>query len=400
VTRVLFLTESFHPVLGGGEQHVLRLSRLLAAAGMPSTVVTRQSEASWPREEQLSGVRVIRVPPSGPARSGKYRMVPAAVRALMRESRGYDVLVVRGTRVLGLPGLLAARGLGKRVVLQAEVNGEMSGEVYTWGRHQRGSPAARLVFAAVAARNRWMRDADAFVAMSRTIAAEFAAAGVPERRIALIPHGVDLQRFRPASAEERTALRERLSLPARACLVAYTGRLLRGKGLETLLEAFSSARARCPELFLLLVGSGAGQSLSIEGLLRARAAEPDLAGHVAFAGHVEDVADHLRAADVFAFPSLFEALGLSLVEAAACGLACVGSRTGGIVDVLEHEQSGLLVAPGDAEALAAALVELGSDAALRGRLGAAARARAQAGFDEEEAASAYRTLFSELHGRA
>jgi glycosyltransferase involved in cell wall biosynthesis len=400
LTRVLFLTESFHPVLGGGEQHVLRLSRRLAGAGLPSLVVTRQSDASWPREESLDqGVRVLRVPPAGPARSGKYKMVPAALRALLRESKGYDVLVVRGTRVLGLPGLIAARGLGKPVVLQAEVNGELSGEVYTWGRYDAGSAAARLVGAGVALRNLLLRDADAFVAMSRAIAEEFKAAGVPEHKISLIPHGVDLERFRPADAAEKRALRERLSLPASACVVAYTGRLLKGKGLETLLEAYQSARLRRPELLLLLVGSGAGQSLSIEDALRARAAEPGLAGHVVFAGHVEDVASHLRAADVFAFPSLFEALGLSLVEAAACGLACVGSRTGGIVDVLDDGVSGLLAPPGDAPALADALLRLATDAALRGRLGAAARARAEARFDEAAAATAYGSLFRELHAR-
>ena len=88
MTRVLFLSESFHPTLGGGEQHILRLSRRLAATGMPSTVLTRQAEPSWAREETLADVRVLRVPPPGPGRSGKYKMVPRALRALHRERGG------------------------------------------------------------------------------------------------------------------------------------------------------------------------------------------------------------------------------------------------------------------------------------------------------------------------
>jgi len=104
VTRVLFLTESFHPVLGGGEGHVRDLSRRLAASGVAATVVTRRGERAWPAEETLDGVRVVRVPPAGPGRTGKYAMVPAALLALRRETAAYDVLVVRGTRVLGLPG--------------------------------------------------------------------------------------------------------------------------------------------------------------------------------------------------------------------------------------------------------------------------------------------------------
>ncbi|HSD29230.1 MAG TPA: glycosyltransferase family 4 protein, partial [Vicinamibacteria bacterium] len=134
MTRVLFLAESFHPVLGGGETHVRRLGSALVAAGDAATVVTRRGERSWPAEEVLDGIRVVRVPPSGPARAGKFLMVPAAVRAVLREARRHDLLVVRGTRVLGVPGLLAARAAGLRVVMQPETNGELSGEAWTWGK--------------------------------------------------------------------------------------------------------------------------------------------------------------------------------------------------------------------------------------------------------------------------
>ena len=82
MTRVLFLTESFHPVLGGGEGHVRDLSRRLAASGMPATVVTRRGDRAWPARETMDGVRIVRVPPAGPGRSGKYAMVPAALLAL------------------------------------------------------------------------------------------------------------------------------------------------------------------------------------------------------------------------------------------------------------------------------------------------------------------------------
>src|SRR5262249_8983644 len=149
------------------------------------------------------GIRVLRVPPSGPGRTGKYRMVPAAMRALLRERSGYDVLVVRGTRVLGLPGLVVARLLGKGVVLQPELNGEMSGEAYTWGKPWRAGLRGRGVRAGTAARTRLLKDADAFVAMPRLIRDEMRAAGIPEERVILIPHGVDLQRFRPASPDEK-----------------------------------------------------------------------------------------------------------------------------------------------------------------------------------------------------
>jgi glycosyltransferase involved in cell wall biosynthesis len=393
VTRVLFLTESFHPVLGGGEGHVRDLSRRLAASGMPATVVTRRGDRAWPARETIDGVRVVRVPPAGPGRSGKYAMVPAALVALGRESAGYDVLVVRGTRVLGLPGLVAARTAGKPVVLQPEVNGEMTGEVYTWGTALDRPLGRRLVRTAVRPRNAILRDADAFVAMSRLIRDEIVSAGVAPEKVRHIPHGVDMDRFRPADAKEREALRRRLGLPPDGLIVAFTGRLLRGKGVEALLDAFASQE---PRAYLLIVGSGAGQALSVEDTVRERAARGDLAGRVIMTGRVENVEDYLRASDIFAFPSVFEGLGLSLIEAQACGLACVASRTGGIVDIIEDTKNGLLVNPGQVEELGAGLAALLSDEDRRRGVGLAGRKSALERFDIQDSLDRYRALFREL----
>jgi glycosyltransferase involved in cell wall biosynthesis len=398
LTRVLFLAESFHPVLGGGETHVRRLGTALVAAGDTATVVTRRGEESWPAEEVLDGIRVVRVPPAGPARTGKFLMVPAATRAVLREARVHDVLVVRGTRVLGLPGLAAARACGLPVVMQPEINGELSGEAWTWGKAWAAGPAGRLARGAAALHSRWLRDADAFVAMSGVIRDEMRDVGVPIERITLLPHGVDTERFRPADPGERAALRSRLGLPD-GILAVYSGRLLRGKGLETLLEALAQVAREVPRLVLVLVGSGEGQALSIEDELRLRSSESRLAGRVVFTGRVGHVEDVLRASDLFAFPSVFEALGIALVEAAACGLPAVASRTGGIVDVVEDGRSGRLVAPGDAGAFAGALRGLATDDALRAGMGREARTAALARFDERDGLRRYRALFREVTPR-
>jgi glycosyltransferase involved in cell wall biosynthesis len=393
--RVLFLTESFHPVLGGGERHIRELAGRLAATGLGTSVLTRRADASWPAQETIDGIRVLRVGPSGPGRSGKYRMVPGAVAALARERRSYDVVVVRGTRVLGVPGLLAARRHGKAVVLQPELNGEMSGEVFTWGTRFDRPPYRAVVRAATALRNRLFRDAEAFVAMSRAIEEEFLAAGAAREKVAYIPHGVDTARFRPADPAERDALRRQLDLPAGTPIVIYTGRLLRGKGLETLIDAFAGLSEPA---HLVLVGAGGDQSLSVEGELRGRVRAAGCAERVTFTGRVDAVEDFLRAADVFAFPSLFEALGLSLIEAAACALPAVGSRTGGIVDVIEDGASGILVSPGDPQPLREALASLLRDGSRRAAMGGRARQIARARFDLADSVSLYRALFAEVRG--
>jgi len=395
--RVLFLCESFYPVLGGGEEHILRLATRLVEKGWVASVVTRRTIKDWQKRESYDGVDIVRVAPTGPSRRGKYLMLPFATLATFRELGRHDLLVVRGTRVLGLPGLVAARARCRPVVMQAEINGELSGEVYTWGTRLAGGASERVVKAATALRNRWLVDADAFVAMSRLIAEEFREAGVPHERIAHIPHGVDCQRFAPASADEKAELRRRLGLPADAVVAIYTGRLLRGKGLETLVEAFARQTVSgLSELHLLLVGSGAGQALSVEQALWDAVHTAGLEKRVTFTGRVTHVEDYLRASDLFVFPSEFEALGMSLLEATACGLPCIGTRTGGIVDVIEEGASGLLVPPADAEALAEAIRSLVFDADRRRVFGERSRAVILERFDEELALARYMALFGEL----
>lgn len=392
---VLFLTETFHPVLGGGETHIRHLAARLASSGLPTTVLTRHSVPETAREETIDGVRVLRVPPVGAARLGKYAMVPFALGRLMNGGLDFDILVVRGTRVLGLPGLIAGQWRGRRVVLQPEVNGELSGEVYTWGTPLARAPWVWPVRALTEARNLRLRWADAFVAMSRAIEDEMVRAGVPADRVVRIPHGVDTTRFHPVAAAERAALRTKWGLPRDKTLFVYTGRLLRGKGLDILLDAFSGLLTTRPDAGLVLVGAGEGV-LSVEAALRERAAIEPLRSHVVFTGRVDRVEEVLAACDVFVFPSLFEALGLSLLEAASCGLPCIGSETGGIVDVIEDGRSGYLVPPGDDAALCGAMERLLSDAAERRALGERGRAIVQAEFDQDRNVAAYRELFTRL----
>jgi glycosyltransferase involved in cell wall biosynthesis len=399
LTRVLFLAESFHPVLGGGEAHLRRLGRALAEGGDRVTIVTRRGEAAWPAAEEFEGMRVVRVPPAGPGRTGKYAMVPAAVRAVLREAPAHDVLVVRSPRVLGLPALLAARVALRPVVMQPETNGELDGTAFTFGKAWARGPLGRAVRLAASARNRLLRDAEAFVAMSRAIRDESVRCGVPEERAHLLPHGVDTSSFRPAAEGERESVRRELGLPA-GLLAVYTGRLLRGKGLFTLLDAFGDLARERPDVHLVLVGSGGAEALSVEDELRARASSEPLLGRVVFAGRRERVADWLRAADLFVFPSVFEGLGISLVEALACGLPAIGSRTGGIVDVIDDGRSGLLVPPGDAPSLAQAMRQLLADAARRAEMGRVGRRDVLARFDERDAVAKYRALFASLDGAA
>ncbi|MGH8529038.1 MAG: glycosyltransferase family 4 protein [Nevskiales bacterium] len=153
---------------------------------------------------------------------------------------------------------------------------------------------------------------------------------------------------------------------AKKFVVGHAGALVnRHKGQLYLIEAARLLRERCPDLAVLLLGSGED-----EAMLRAAAEGLD---SVVFAGFQNDLGDWFSMMQVFAFPSLYEGLGSVVLDAMNHGLPVVGSRVGGIPEIVKHEVNGLLVPPGDAAALAAALQRLYDDAELRVTLAEGAR---------------------------
>ena len=145
-----------------------------------------------------------------------------------------------------------------------------------------------------------------------------------------------------------------------------------------------------PRADWLLIGDG------VEGgALEAQAAALGVAGRLHITGSVSDVTPLLPAADVLAAPSRNEGMGRVLVEAMALGLPAVGTRVGGIADVILHGECGLVVPPEDPVALAGALIELGHDVAWRAKLGDGARPRAEA-FSTRVAAAAMRAVYDRL----
>jgi glycosyltransferase involved in cell wall biosynthesis len=166
-------------------------------------------------------------------------------------------------------------------------------------------------------------------------------------RVEIIPNGVDLSRIRPRRAEERVAHR-----------LVCVARLSWEKGLEHLLAAVAEARKTIPDAHLLLVGDG-----PLRGELEAKAKELGIAHAVEFRGALanEEALKVVRTADVFVCPSLAEGLGIVFIEAQACGVPVIGTRVGGIPDVIEDGVTGALAPPADPNALKEAILRFMSD---------------------------------------
>lgn len=391
--RVAILTETYHPVAGGGESQARELARGLVLRGHSVLVITRRSSREFQPVESVDGAKVMRVPPAGPGHLKKWGLIPSCLWALVRARNEYDAVVVCGFRVLGIPAVLATRWLKKGCTLKADSLGEMSGDYFTSGLTKVGLSAESPLFRVfLQLRNLLYRKAGAFVAISEVIVQELLDSGVDPARIHVIPNSVDIERFKPVTESEKRNLRKDLGLPEDRMIATFTGRLVSYKGLKTLLQVWQELPAKGDPALLVLVGSGGLDIHNCEEELKDFVRTHRLKSEVVFAGEVARVEAYLQASDLFVFPSENEAFGISVIEAMAVGLPVLSSDTGGLAGIIESGRTGLAFPAGDERALADGLERLLLDAELRGALGRAAREAAVADYSSQRIVDGYATL--------
>ena len=375
--RICYLVAYFHPFESGAERQALTQGRELVRRGHQVHVVTH-AMPGVPREGEVDGIRVHRWVHSskrGPLFSVTF--VAGAVRALGRLRREVDLIhthqalweavaagVARGSGwVRGVPTLVQPASSG------------YYGEAEELLRTRGANALRRLIL-----RN------DAFVAISADIERQWLALGVPRARLVRIASGVDARHYAPGASRSEAAL------PPRPRVV-FTGRLHPQKNLDVLLDAWPAVVRRTGAT-LVLAGQGPERD-RLEEKARALGVAP----HVCFTGSVADVADVLRAADVFALPSVAEGMSNSLLEAMATGLPCVASDIGGNQDLLGPGPAGVLVAGTTPEHWAESLIALLTDPDRRAGLGATARRRVDEEFAVERVVDRYEELYRRLIAR-
>lgn len=224
----------------------------------------------------------------------------------------------------------------------------------------------------------------------------------PPDRIELIYNPIDVEALAPASAPARAELFDGLGIGPESLVLLNVGRVSPQKGLLYAVRAMPAVLARHPSAHLVSAGPTSDGAWLAK--LESEAAALGVAERVHFLGARRDVTELLRACDLFVFPSLYEGLGIALVEAMAVGCACVAARTGPIPEVVTHGRDGWLVPAADAGALAEAVCALLDDPGRREALGRAARESALARFQPQAAAdklaAAYEAVVARTRGRA
>ncbi|WP_243028295.1 glycosyltransferase [Thermus albus] len=210
------------------------------------------------------------------------------------------------------------------------------------------------------------------------------------KNVPLIPNGIPVSEY-ALGEKARRAWRKQEGFEETEVLIVSVARLSPQKDPFTLLQAFSFVVWQHPKLCLLVVGDG-----PLRSELEEMAKRLGLADRVRFLGVRTDVPEVLAGADVFVLSSRYEGNPLSVMEAMAAGKPVVATAVGGVPELVEDGVSGILVPPGDVEALARAIARLVEDVGLRLRLGQEASNRAREQFDVGFMVRQYETLYERL----
>ena len=319
----------------GQERYIFRLMQALRDRGHHVQAVC-QPHAQLARELRQAAFQVDTLPMDGPW--NHLKGLPYLVR-LLRQG-GFDVVNTHSRRETLLVGA-AARLAGVPLVVRT--------------RHLAKPVGSLLAYTRVPRR---------VIVPSEFVRRHLIDRGVAPDHVAVVPPAVDFPEPMPAPV-----LRADLGLEAQAIVVGSVGVLRTEKGHEQLIEAMLPLLRRDAHVHLVIVGGG-DASLA---RLRAQAASAGLSAQVHLLGARPDVPALLPDFDVFALATHIESAGMVFIEAGAAGVPVIGTRVGGVPEMLREGETGLLVPLFDIPALTAALDQLISDPGLRQRMGRAGR---------------------------
>jgi glycogen(starch) synthase len=392
MTRVLILSWEYPPLIEGGlARHVRKLSEALVGLGVEVHVLTRGGEES-PAEQVANGVVVHRIrEPKRPTDLGEFvtwveRMNSDMLAAGVELGDRYEFDLVHGHDWLVAN---ACDHLAKR--FEAPLVTTIHATEY--GRHQGWVDKHPQTY--IHGVERWITNrSQRVIACSHYMREQIVDIfGVAEKRVSVIPNGIDPDDLPAQEPAELERLRSEFAAPEEK-LVLLIGRLVYEKGFQLALEAMPRVVEEAPGTRFLVAGSG-----THEAELHRQAEELGLMEHGTFLGWIGDDVLHslYRIADLTVVPSIYEPFGLVALEAMASGCPCIVADTGGLREVVVHEEGGLRFRADDPEALAEVAIRVLSDDELGRRLVADAYEHVRR-FDWGDVAEQTAAVYADLAG--
>jgi glycogen(starch) synthase len=392
MTRVLILSWEYPPLIEGGlARHVRKLSEALVGLDVEVHVLTRGGEES-PAEQLANGVVVHRIrEPKRPTDLGEFvtwveRMNSDMLAAGVELGDRYEFDLVHGHDWLVAN---ACDHLAKRF----EAPLVTTIHATEFGRHQGWVDKHPQTY--IHGVERWIVNrSQRVIACSHYMREQIVDIfGVAEKRVSVIPNGIDPDDLQAQDPAELERLRAEFAAPEEK-LVLLIGRLVYEKGFQLALEAMPRVIEEAPGTRFLVAGSG-----THEAELHRQAEELGLMEHGTFLGWIGDDVLHslYRIADLTVVPSIYEPFGLVALEAMASGCPCIVADTGGLREVVVHEEGGLRFRADDPNALAEVAIRVLSDDELGRRLVADAYEHVRR-FDWGDVAEQTAALYADLAG--
>jgi glycosyltransferase involved in cell wall biosynthesis len=378
--RIVFVDNYPHASVGGGEQHLLLVADACRAAGADTHVVcTPGSGLAALAAERGHVVVPLEMSSRSVSTARRMRAVLGELRPSIVHFHGFYVTVA---------GAVGAAASGARAVLTTVHNMPSAPADLRPGVRGRVETALRAALTRRAARS-----IDRFVCVVDAVRVQLETAGVPASKLVTIHNGIPVPELGAGGAAQRSGRPDGASA-ASGPLVGSVGRFEPLKGYQYFIDAAALVRERVPEARFRLVGDG-----SLRDSLRGRADAAGLGERITFPGWSATPLAEIAEMDVYVASSVTDTTNLTVLEAMALGKPAVVTRVGGLPEVVADGVTGYVVPPRDADALAGRIVELLEDAAMRDRMGEAARARFLECFTAERMAEEHLALYASLLGR-
>lgn len=418
--RIYVAITTFFPLVGGAETQTHAQCKHLRERGYEATIVTFRHNKVWLPYEVIDGVPVMRV---AGLLLGNREKLPRLLQKLLyllamlqlswilwQHRKHYDVLQVCQFNLLVLPLAVLCRFARKPMTIVVISAGA--------GKPTKSRNNAMLIAGPIDPTASWLRvdgqtwvDGDLYgleragkaviqcvrfllqrirvvvVVLSSRMSSYLVAHDLRLPDTQIIPNGVDITRFHPLAGND--AFKERTQV------VICVSKMRYEKGIDVLLQAWRLVHEQAPEARLIIVGSG-----PIQAQFERMANALGIAERVEFAGLQGDVPKQLHRGSIGVLPSRWEGMPNALLEATACGLACVATSVSGSEDIIQHGQNGLLVEPEDYEGMAQALLTLLHDPELVQRYGQAARVITEKHYSLEHITNMYIELYNRLTDRS
>ncbi len=357
------VTGAYFPEVSGGGTQCRAIVRELKIK-VRFALLTTSTNPALPTSEHLDGVPLYRLPVDVRRMASKITATLMLAARFVRLHRRFDIIHVHGFSRKMIALSLLSWLFGKRILLTLQTAAHDEAQVV---RTQ-----GVLAYWAY-------RRADSVSGVSPRLEQAYLEADLPPTKFRLIPNAVDLDRFRPATPEERRALRSELGLAPHAPLILFIGYFSRDKRPDLLFEAWMRlVQDERPIPGLVFVGATKAGYYEIEqdmaDRIRAEAERMGVSQHLRFVEITQEIEKYQRAVDVFVLPSAREAAPIALLESMASGLPCIATRLPGSTDVIiHHGVNGLLVSPDDPEGFSEAIRCVLRDPSRASELGSRAR---------------------------